>query len=319
MNNQFFRDKAFIVTGGGGFIGQHLVAALLNQGCATIGVIDPIAELPIQSPHHERVVHYAHGFDEIEHAGRFLENFQRKAQRPLSGIFHMGVIPLRMVQEDPRRAIAVNIEGTHTIVELAHAADNCKIVFSSASSVYGETEEVMDESLLFNPTTFYGASKAASELWLMAALSEWQVPYISLRYMNVYGPWQAGGLIPFQIRRIQGGLGPRIEGDGSAEFDFVYSGDVVQANLLAMEAELSGRQYNVGSGEYATVAQICDRLQELAGTHYEPEFVPERPGAVRRRVGSIERIREELGYRPWTDLADGLRRTWEAGERAAAR
>lgn len=317
--------KSYIVTGGSGFIGSHLIRTLLDQGAHRIYNLDPGSMRTFSDhPRWQDVAHNRTGTDEIDPA-KFLEMVKIHCGNAPDGIFHMGVIPLRLVQENPARAIEVNIGGTHKIVELARLAQDCRIVFSSASSVYGDTDEVMDEALPFRPTTFYGASKAASELWLQAAWSEWGVPSIALRYMNVYGPGQMAGLIPFQMGRIQQGLGPRIEGDGSAEFDFVYVADVVQANLRAMTGTIltspmaMGKAYNVGSGQHATVGSICEKLQEIAGTELEPEYVPERPGAVRRRVGSSNRIARELGYQPSVSLNEGLRRTWEAKTGQAAR
>lgn len=311
--------KSYIVTGGSGFIGSHLIRTLFDQGAHRIFNLDPVPTF--QMADHLRwqdVAHHNAGADQIDPA-EFLEMVTTFCGNLPDGIFHMGVIPLRLVQDDPARAIQVNIGGTHRIIELAHLARDCRIVFSSASSVYGDTEEVMDESLPFRPTTFYGASKAASELWLEAGRSEWGVPYNSLRYMNVFGPGQTAGLIPFQMGRIQKALGPRIEGDGSAEFDFVYVADVVQANLLAMTSPTVGRAYNVGSGQHATVRSICEKLQQIAGTNFEPEYTPERPGAVRRRVGSSNRIAVDLGYQPSVSLDQGLRRTWEAKTGQTAR
>ena len=229
-----------------------------------------------------------------------------QAAQGVDGVFHLAVLPIGPSEADPRLSLEVNVVGTFNVFDAARAAGAKKVVFSSASSVYGDTNETMDESHPLEARSMYGASKIAGEYFLRAFREIHALDYVILRYMNVYGPRQDGGLIVSVLRRIEAGEAPVIQGDGSQSFDFVHVGDVARLNVAAMESEVSGRAFNVGSGGEASVTEIVGKLIELTGAGVEPEYDRSAKVLMSRRVGSNERAVRELGWRPSLDLDAGL-------------
>jgi UDP-glucose 4-epimerase len=300
----------FLVTGGSGFVGSHLVDALVAAGAGTVVVFDP----QIRRENLEGAL--SSGRVELVEGDVTDVDAVRAACEGADGVFHLAVLPLGPCVEDPRRGLEVNVVGTFNVVEAAHAAGAGKVVFSSASSVYGDTDETMDESHPLDARTMYGASKIAGEYFLRAFEDAVGLPYVILRYMNVYGPRQAGGLIPAVLGRLLAGEPPAITGDGSQSFDFVHVADVASANVRAMESDLSGEAFNVGSGEEVSVRELVEKLIELTGADVEPEYRLEERVLMRRRVGSNEKLVRTLGWRPAYDLETGLRDVLAATERA---
>ena len=299
----------FLVTGGSGFIGSHVVDALVGAGAEEVLVLD--AELRRES------------LDAAEASGRVRaeqgdvreRDAVRAAVEGVDGVFHMAVLPLGACVEDPRLCHDVNVGGTLNVLEAAHDAGVKKLVFSSASSVYGDTDETMDESHPLNARTMYGASKVAGEFYVRAFNDTYGLDYVTLRYMNVYGPRQAGGLVVAVTRRLLAGEAPVLAGDGSQSFDFVHVADVADANLHAMASDVSDDAFNVGSGTEATVREVAERLIDFTGAAVEPVYDTSQRVLMTRRVGSNARARELLGWEATTTLGDGLRATvdWMRG------
>jgi UDP-glucose 4-epimerase len=198
------------------------------------------------------------------------------------------------------------------VLEAAHEAGVEKVVFSSASSVYGDTLETMDESHPLEARSLYGATKIAGEYFLRAFRELYGLDYVILRYMNVYGPRQDGGLVINVLRRIRSGEAPTIMGDGSQSFDFVHVADVAGANIAAMASDVSGEAFNVGSGGEVTVRQIVDRLLVLSGSDLKPDVRADAKVPMTRRVGTNTRARDQLGWQPAHDLETGLKDVIEA-------
>jgi nucleoside-diphosphate-sugar epimerase len=194
----------FLVTGGSGFIGSHVVDRLLERGAAEVVVFDKVVrgENLEQGSDRVRVVE-----GDVTDAASV-----REASDGVDGVFHMAVLPLGPSVENPRLAHDVNVGGSLNVFEAARDAGARKVVYSSASSVYGDTEETTDESHPLNARTIYGATKLAAELYLRAFNDAYGLPYVTLRYMNVYGPRQEGGLVMAVTRRdLQRRLGRRGE------------------------------------------------------------------------------------------------------------
>ena len=226
--------------------------------------------------------------------------------RSADGVFHMAVLPLGPCSEDPRRCVDVNVVGTFNVLDAAREAGAKKVVFSSASSVYGDTNETMDESHPLGARTMYGGSKIAGEYFVRAFHDLYGLDYVILRYMNVYGPRQDGGLVINVLRRIQSGEAPTIMGDGSQSFDFVHVVDVAAANVRAMASDVDEATLNVGGGNEVTVRQIVERLIDLSGSSVEPEVRADVEVPMTRRVGSSERAAELIGWQPEYELDRGL-------------
>lgn len=295
------RGKTFLVTGGSGFIGSHVVDELVASDAERIVVLDKaVREENLRGA-------LEAGRVEIVEADVTDLGAVRQRMDGVDGVFHMAVLPLGPSNENPRLGLDVNIVGSFNVFEAAKDAGVSKIVLSSASSVYGDTFETMDESHPLNARTFYGATKIAGEYLLRGFHEHYGVDYVVLRYMNVYGPRQDGGLVINVLRRIRAGEAPTIQGDGSQSFDFVHVIDVARANIRAMESDVTDDAFNIGGGNEATVREIVERLIELSGSDLEPDVQADIKVPMMRRVGSNEKAGSLLAWEPTFDLEAGLR------------
>lgn len=289
--------QRFLVTGGGGFIGRYVVEQLLEKG-AQVRIFDLAGrgERFAGRPGVELMPGDLCRPDDV-----------RQAMDGVAGVFHMAVLALNPSTENPRKCLEINVDGTFNVFEAARDAQVQKVVFSSASSVYGDTLEVMDEDHPLRARTIYGASKVAGEAILRAFNGMAGLPYLTLRYMNVYGPFMGFGLMDSVLKRIASGQPPLINGDGSQSFDFVYVSDVAGCTVRAMESDVSDETFNVGSGEEKTVRDVVFGLLELTGSPFQPEFRDVRVPMV-RRVGSSEKAARLLGWRASVPFTEGLRK-----------
>ena len=293
------------MTGGSGFIGSHVVDGLLDGGLGRVVVFDKVV----------REANLAGG--ERPRRGR-----RGRRQRPgrvaaatagIDGVFHMAVLPLGPTVENPRLGLDVNVVGTFNVFEAAHDAGVQKVVFSSASSVYGDTDDTMDESHPLGARTMYGASKIAGEYFLRSFNDQYGLPYVTLRYMNVYGPRQEGGLVMAVARRVLAGEAPTITGDGSQSFDFVHVADVAGANVAAMASDVSARgvqrrqrQRSVGAGRSPRSSSTFVGA-DVRGSATDPSVRV----LMKRRVGSNEKAKSSPRLGGGDRLDEGLRDTVE--------
>jgi UDP-glucose 4-epimerase len=291
--------SSFLVTGGSGFIGSHVVDRLVAEGASVVVFDKRIREENLGEALDSGRVRTVEG--DVTDAAAV-----RAAADGVAGVFHMAVLPLGPCSEDPRRCVEINVGGTLNVLEAARDAGAKKVVFSSASSVYGDTNETMDESHPLGARTMYGASKIAGEYFVRAFHDLYGLDYVILRYMNVYGPRQEGGLVINVLRRIQAGEQPTIMGDGSQSFDFVHVADVAAANVAAMASEVREGAFNVGGGNEVTVRQIVDRLLAATGSDVEPDVRADELVPMTRRVGSSEAAMSALDWRPELDLERGI-------------
>lgn len=231
----------------------------------------------------------------------------------MDGVFHFAAMWLLHCQEFPRAAFDVNIAGTFNVLEACVKHKVGRLVFSSSASVYGDALQLpINENHPFNNKNFYGATKICGEAMARAMHHQFGLPYVGLRYMNVYGPRQdyKGAYIAVIMRMldaIERGERPTVFGDGSEAFDFVYVKDCAAANVAAMKASTVDRFYNVGTGIKTTLAELGRLLLSLSGVEREIRFLP-REGStfVRDRVGDTSRAAAELSFAAKTCLNAGL-------------
>ena len=239
-------------------------------------------------------------------------------------VFHLAALWLLQCQEFPRAAFDVNIAGTFNVLEACVANNVQRLVYSSSASVYGDAvEEPMTEEHPFNNTNFYGATKIAGEAMARALHHRYGLPYVGLRYMNVYGPRQDyfGAYIAVIMRfldRIDQGEPPTLHGDGSQAYDFVYVGDCAQANICAMRAETVDRFYNVGTGVRTTVKELAELILRLSGSNLPIRYEPADRVFVKNRIGCPKQAAAELGFTAEVPLEEGLRELieWRAAHKA---
>jgi UDP-glucose 4-epimerase len=215
--------------------------------------------------------------------------------------------------EFPRSAFEVNIKGTFNVLEACVANNVKRLVYSSSASVYGDAiEEPMTESHPFNNTNFYGATKIAGEAMVRAYFHRYGLPYIGLRYMNVYGPRQdyKGAYIAVIMKMLDAlekGESPKIYGDGSQAYDFILVKDCAEANVLGMKAGVSDRFYNVGTGKRTSIKELTNLILTLTGSACSIQYEPAGLTFVKNRIGCPIAAEKDLGFKAKTSLENGLK------------
>lgn len=304
--------RRFLVTGGAGFIGSHLVAALAARG-DQVRVLDDLST--------GRAASLAALGKNVELTrGSILDaDLLAKLADGVDCVFHhaaLASVPASLAQ--PLATHQACATGTLLVLDAARRASVRRVVYAGSSAAYGDyptpVKSEGDPIAVLSP---YAAAKAAGELYCAAFHRSFGLETVTLRYFNVFGPRQdpAGpyaAVIPRFIARMLAGQQPTIFGDGYQTRDFCYVDNVVSANLLAADAtHAAGATINIGSGTAVTLRELVARLNETLGTQLEPAFLPERTGDIRDSRADISRAVRLLGYTPQIDLREGLRRTAE--------
>ncbi len=299
-----------LVTGGAGFIGSNLVDALLERG-------DEVTVIDLSTGGRESLTGAIDaGAQVVELDIRDGEAVTDVCERVRPGVvYHLAAqIDVRRSTEDPAFDARVNVEGTINVLRAAVGSGVERFVnTSSGGAIYGEGQVLpAPEDHPVAPESPYGQSKFAAEGYCELFHRLHGLSTVSLRYGNVYGPRQdplgeAGVIAIFCGKVLEGGR-PTVFGDGLQTRDYIYVGDVVRANLLAAESEVSG-PFNIGRGVQTTVLELVDALAPLADEGFEPVHAPERLGEVRHIALDTARARAELGWEPQVDLERGLELT----------
>lgn len=305
------RGTRLVVIGGAGLIGSHTVDQLLTHDVASVVVFDNFVrgseENLAEALKDERVSVFEAGGDITQ------SDVLEAALVGADGVFHFAALWLLQCHDFPRAAFDVNIRGTFNVMEACVATGVKQIVYSSSASVYGDAvREPMDEDHPFNNRTFYGATKIAGEAMFTAFQHRYGLPFTGLRYMNVFGPRQdyRGAYISVIMKMLDSidrGEPLVVFGDGQQAFDFIHVSDCATANILAMQADAQGNFYNVGTGIRTSIKEVAELLLHLTGSDAGIQYEPEGLTFVRNRIGDPRRAREELGFEPSVNLADGLR------------
>lgn len=307
------RRSSALVTGGAGFIGSHLVDALVEAGLERVVVLDNLwlgrRENLAGALAHDSV-------ELVEADCAELELLHEIAAEPFDYCFNLAVIPLPHSLEQPKENIDHNVAMTTAVCELGRAGRYRRLVQYSSSEVYGTARTAeMDETHEIRPHTPYAAAKAATDLIAESYGVTFGQEMALVRPFNTYGERQNSGsyagLIPAVVTRVRSGEPVLIHGDGFQSRDLTYVRDQVEGVLAAVQCdEALGRWINVGSGREATVNEIVALILEAMGApDHAIEHVPQRIGDVRRHLSDVSLARRLFGYQPRTDLAEGIART----------
>ena len=293
-----------IVTGGAGFIGSHVVDALLARGDEVIVVDD------LSTGRRENV---PPGAELVRHDVREPLPALFRDHRP-TACFHLAAkVDVNASVERPDEDAAVNVIGTVNVLA-ASALVGANVVFaSSGGAIYGEAPAPVTEYAPRLPLSPYGCGKLAAEEYVATYARLGTARHVVLRLANVYGPRQVPGteaaVVGVFLTRLARGEQPRIFGDGSQTRDLVYVDDVVDAMLLA--GATGTGVYNIGTGRSTSVLDLYQRCCALAQVEPAPQYAPARPGEIQNNVVDAALAERELGWKPQTTLETGLRRTWD--------
>jgi len=301
----------FLVTGGAGFIGSHIAEELLKSG-ASVRVLDNFSSgkrdnLRFKAPEGNLEI--------VEGDLRDAETVIA-AVRGMDFVFHLAAfVSVPQSMSEPQNCFDVNVTGTITLLEAARQEGARKVVLSSSTAVYGDTDRFpTDEETPLKPLSPYALSKQVNELYARLYTNTFHLPVVALRYFNVYGPRQRpdsdyAAAIPLFVRHLVKGDTITIHGDGRQSRDFIFVKDVVRANLMAADAQAAGEAFNVCTGQETTIMDLLEEISGVSSRQPQVRFGPPRPGDVYRSVGSPSKACAALGFQAKTSLAEGLQQT----------
>jgi len=298
--------RTILVTGGAGFIGSHLVDALIERGYKVV-VIDNL------STGKKEHINKKAKFYKIDICSpRIVEIF--KKEKP-EIVFHLAAqINVRRSIENPLKDAKINILGSLNILENCKKFKTQKIIFASSAGVYGEARTLpTPEDYLVNPDSPYRIAKHTIENYLKFYKENFGLKFISLRFSNVYGPRQdpkgEAGVVAIFINKLLKGERPTIFGDGNQTRDFIFVEDSVSACLKAMEYKGKKEIFNIGTGIETSINELYQIISKLLNTKIKPKYAPEKPGDLKRSCLDISFAKRELKWKPKFDLEKGLEKT----------
>jgi UDP-glucose 4-epimerase len=303
-------SETYLVTGGAGFIGSHLVESLVRQG-RRVRVLDDFstglrANLALLDPAPEIVE------GDVADAA-----VVQRAVQGVAVIFHLAALAsVQRSIEAPADTHRVCAGGTLNVLDAARRAGVRRVVYAGSSSAYGiPVGDVQTEGDPLAPLSPYAAAKLAGELYAQSFTAAFGLETVRLRFFNIFGPRQRAdspyaGVIALFAAALSAGRTPTIYGDGLQTRDFTFVSDAVQALLRAAQTPgISGRVYNIGTGCGTSVRELAAALNRQLGTNIPPQHAPPRVGDVRHSCADISRARRELGYEPAVAFEEGLART----------
>jgi UDP-glucose 4-epimerase len=315
------KGQRTLITGGAGLVGSHIADQLVRAGASEVMVLDNF----VRGRQANLAWALANGPVRIVEGDIRDRDLLRELLDGVDVVFHQAAIRITQCAEEPRLALEVLADGTFNVLEAAVAAGVGKVVAASSASVYGlaGTFPTAETHHLYNNRTMYGAAKAFNEGMLRAFHEMYGLPYVALRYFNIYGPRMDihGVYTEVLIRwmeRIAAGQPPLILGDGSQSMDFVYIEDVARANLAAAGSDADDEVFNVASGVETSLNDLAKTLLRVMGSDLAPEYGPERSvNPVARRLADTGAASRRLGFEATVGLDEGLARlvAWWQAER----
>ena len=303
----------YLVTGAAGFIGRSIAAALLKRGDSVRGIDN------FSTGKRENLI----GLEGMEFLGGDLADpaVCAEACDGVEIIFHEAALPsVPRSVADPLSTNVACIDATLNLLVAARAAGVRRVIYAASSAAYGDTPTLpKHEGMLPAPITPYAVAKLAGEYYMSCFTRVYGLETVSLRYFNVFGPYQDptshySGVLAIFCRKMLAGEQPTIYGDGEQSRDFTYIDNVVTGNLLAAEApaeKVAGQMVNLATGKQISLNETFNILQGLTGYKGKPAYADARAGDIKHSLAEISRARDLLGYEPIVDFSEGLRRTVE--------
>ena len=302
-----------LVTGGAGFIGSNVIRRLLDLK-HTVRVLDNFL-----TGKRENLTEVMSNITLIEGDLRNFNTVNRACEE-IDYVLHIGALPsVPRSVADPLLTHDINLNGTLNVLEAARQQKVKRVVFSSSSSVYGDTPTLpKHEDMPLCPLSPYASHKAAGELYCRVYANIYQLETVCLRYFNVFGPRQDpasqyAAVVPKFITAFQAGKQPTIYGDGEQSRDFTYIENVISANIAATTAPNAvGEVINIACGSRITINELAQKIGTLLGKEVHPEYAPSRPGDVKHSLADISKARQLLNYSQLVDIDSGLQKTIES-------
>src|SRR5437867_3007612 len=302
----------YVVTGGGGFIGSHIVEELLRRN-ETVKVIDNFSTGKPENvaPFKDDAEIIEADLAEVNHLAEWL--------RGADYVIHQAAIPsVPKSIVDPVKSHHANVNGTLRLLVACREAGVKRVVYASSSSLYGDSPTLpKHEGMMPNPLSPYGAQKLFAEIYCQVFTRAYGLETVSLRYFNVFGPRQDAtsqysGVLALFIPAVLEDRRPKIYGDGLQSRDFTYVKNVVDANLLACQVPgVAGQVFNIACGDRITINAMLQQINKITGKDIAPIYADPRPGDIKHSQADITRAKEHLGYQPKISFEEGLRNTIE--------
>jgi len=313
----------FLIMGGAGLMGSHITERLLASGASEIILLDNFVRGSmhnIEDSLKDKRVKLVKG--DIRDLDLLMD-----LATGVNGLFHMAALRITACADNPREAMEVMLTGTHNVMQTVVEKKVGKLVYASSASVYGLADvfPTDEKHHAFNNRTLYGSAKAAGEGMARSFADMYGLNYIALRYFNVYGPRMDiyGKYTEVLIRwldRVEAGQPPLIFGDGTQTMDLVYIDDVTDANLIAMESDITDEVFNVASGVETSLLELLQAVLRVTGSTLKPEFLPARSvNPVPRRLAATGKAENLLGFKAKVGVEEGLRRLIDWRKKVIAR
>jgi UDP-glucose 4-epimerase len=306
------KGNRFLITGGAGLMGSHITERLLAKGASEIILLDNF----VRGSMHNIEDALTDGRVKLVKGDIRDLDLLRDLATGVDGLFHMAALRITACADNPAEAMEVMLVGTHNVLQTVVEKKVGKLVYASSASVYGLADvfPTNEKHHVFNNRTLYGTAKVAGEGMARSFADMYGLQYVALRYFNVYGPRMDiyGKYTEVLVRwldKIGTGEPPLIFGDGLQTMDLVYIDDVTDANIMAMESNVTDEVFNVASGTETSLLELLHALLKVTGSTLQPEFLPARSvNPVPRRLADTKKAENILGFKAKVGVEEGLRR-----------